>query len=98
MEAALEIFIKNYYENARKLLNYFSGAISGIVVRLKNAADNKVFGDIIQHCSYAILFYICRSEKGFLRCNIRKIGCQSLRICYNGGVATFLQQKISKAK
>jgi len=44
---ALEIFIKNYYENDRELLNYLSGAISGIVVRLKNAADNKVLGNII---------------------------------------------------
>lgn len=47
LEAALEIFIKNYYENDRELLNYLSGAISGIVARLKNAADNKVLGNII---------------------------------------------------
>lgn len=47
LEVALEIFIKNYYENDRELLNYLSGAISGIVVRLKNAADNKVLGNII---------------------------------------------------
>lgn len=47
LEAALEIFIKNYYENDRELLNYLSGAISGIVVCLKNAADNKVLGNII---------------------------------------------------
>ena len=39
--------VKNYYENDRELLNYLSGAISGIVVRLKNAADNKVLGNII---------------------------------------------------
>ena len=47
LEAALEIFIKNYYENDRELLNYLSSTISGIVVRLKNAADNKVLGNII---------------------------------------------------
>lgn len=47
LEVTLEIYIKNYYENDRKLLNYLSGAISGIVVRLKNAADNKVLGNII---------------------------------------------------
>lgn len=47
LTTALEIFIKNYYENDRELLNYLSGAISGIVVRLKNAADNKVLGNII---------------------------------------------------
>lgn len=47
LTTALEIFIKNYYENDRELLEYFSGAISGIVVRLKNAADNKVLGNII---------------------------------------------------
>lgn len=47
LEAALEIFIKNYYENDRELLNYLSGAISGIVIRLKNAAENKVLGKII---------------------------------------------------
>lgn len=47
LTTAFEIFIKNYYENDRELLNYLSGAISGIVVRLKNAADNKVLGNII---------------------------------------------------
>ena len=47
LTTALEIYIKNYYENDRELLNYLSGAISGIVVRLKNAADNKVLGNII---------------------------------------------------
>ena len=47
LTTALEIFIKNYYENDRELLNYLSGAISGIVFRLKNAADNKVLGNII---------------------------------------------------
>ena len=45
-EAALKIFIKNYYENDRELLNYLSGAISGIVFRLKNAADNQVLRNI----------------------------------------------------
>ena len=47
LEVTLEIYIKNYYENDREFLNYLSGAISGIVVRLKNAADNKVLGNII---------------------------------------------------
>lgn len=47
LEVTLEIYIKNYYENDRELLNYLSCAISGIVVRLKNAADNKVLGNII---------------------------------------------------
>lgn len=47
LEVALEIFIKNYYENDRELLNYLSDSIGGIVVRLKNAADNKVLGNII---------------------------------------------------
>lgn len=47
LEVTLEIYIKNYYENDRELLNYLSGVISGIVVRLKNAADNKVLGNII---------------------------------------------------
>ena len=47
LEVTLEIYIKNYYENDRELLNDLSGAISGIVVRLKNAADNKVLGNII---------------------------------------------------
>lgn len=47
LEVTLEIYIKNYYENDRELLNYLSGSISGIVVRLKNAADNKVLGNII---------------------------------------------------
>ena len=47
LEVTLEIYIKNYYENDRELLNYLSGAISGIVVRLKNAADNKVLRNMI---------------------------------------------------
>jgi len=47
LEAALEIFIKNYYENDRELLNYLSSAISGISVRLKNAADNKALDKMI---------------------------------------------------
>lgn len=47
LEGALEIFIKNYYENDRELLNYLSSAISGISVRLKNAADNKVLDRMI---------------------------------------------------
>ena len=42
LEAALENFIKNYYESDRELLNYLSCAIEGIVVRLKNAVDHKV--------------------------------------------------------
>ena len=47
LEAALAIFIKNYYEGDRELLNYLSSAIGGIIVRLKNAADNKVLGSMI---------------------------------------------------
>lgn len=47
LEAALEILIKNYYEGDRELLNYLSSAIGGIVIRLKNAADNKVLDSII---------------------------------------------------
>lgn len=42
LEAALEIFIKNDYGGDRELLHYLSSAIGGIVVRLKNAAGNKV--------------------------------------------------------
>ncbi len=47
LESALEIFIKNYYEDDRELLNYLSSAIGGIIVRLKNAADNKVLDSMI---------------------------------------------------
>lgn len=47
LESALEIFIKNYYEDDRELLDYLSNAIGGIVVRLKNAADNKVLDSMI---------------------------------------------------
>ena len=47
LESALEIIIKNYYEDDRELLNYLSSAIGGIVVRLKNAADNKVLDSMI---------------------------------------------------
>lgn len=47
LEATLEIFIKNYYEGDRELLNYLSSAIDGIVVRLKNAADNNALDRMI---------------------------------------------------
>lgn len=47
LETALEIFIENYYEDDRELLNYLSSAVDGIVVRLKNAADNKVLDRMI---------------------------------------------------
>lgn len=47
LEAVLEIFIKNYYESDRELFDYLSSAIGGIVVRLKNAADNKVLDSMI---------------------------------------------------
>ena len=47
LESALEIFIKNYYEDDRELLDYLSSAIGGIAVRLKNAADNKVLDSMI---------------------------------------------------
>lgn len=47
LEAALEIFIKNYYEDDRELFNYLSGAIGGVSVRLKNAAGNKALERMI---------------------------------------------------
>ena len=42
----VETFVENYCENDRDLLEYLSGAINGIVVRLKNAADNGVIRNI----------------------------------------------------
>ena len=47
LEASLEIFIKDDYESDRELLNYLSSAVDDIVVRLKNAADNKVLNSMI---------------------------------------------------
>lgn len=47
LEATFEIFIKNYYEGDRELLNYLSSAIDGIVVRLKNTADNNALDRMI---------------------------------------------------
>ena len=47
LEASLEIFIKDYYESDRELLDYLSSAVGDIVVRLKNAADNKVLNSMI---------------------------------------------------
>lgn len=47
LEAALEIFIKAHYGDDRELLDHLSSAIDGIVVRLKNAADNKVLNSMI---------------------------------------------------
>lgn len=47
LEEALQSIVNNYYGNDRELFQYLSGAISNIVVRLKNAADNNVLGNII---------------------------------------------------
>lgn len=47
MEEALQLLVKDYYENDRELFHYLSGAITDIVVRLKNAADNNVLESII---------------------------------------------------
>ena len=46
-EAALQMFVKDYYENDRGLFHYLSGAVADIVDRLKNAADNNVLESII---------------------------------------------------
>lgn len=45
-------------------------------------------------CSYYTAADIL--ENGLLLRNISKMYCQSAKICYNKGVATFWQQKISK--
>lgn len=47
LEAAVELFIKNYYENDRALLNYLLIASGEIVIRLKNAADHKTLDCMI---------------------------------------------------
>lgn len=47
LETALEIFIKNSFENDRELLIYLSNAVGGIVIRLKNAAENKVLDSMV---------------------------------------------------
>lgn len=47
LEAALDILIKDYYENDRELLEYLSSIVSGVIARLKNAADNKVLNRMI---------------------------------------------------
>lgn len=47
MEAALQILVKDYYENDRELFHYLSGAIADIVVRMKIAADHNVLANII---------------------------------------------------
>lgn len=47
MEEALQLLVKDYYENDRELFHYLSGAITDIIVRLKNAADNNVLESII---------------------------------------------------
>lgn len=47
MEVALQILVKDYYENDRELFQYLLGVIANIVVRLKNAVDNNVLGSII---------------------------------------------------
>lgn len=47
MENAVEAFVKNYCENDGELLSYLSDTISGILIRLKNAADNKAIESMI---------------------------------------------------
>lgn len=47
LENMVETFVKNYCENDRDLLKYLSGAIKGIVVRIKNAADNEVLENML---------------------------------------------------
>lgn len=47
LEAALEIFIANYYENDRELLDYLSSAVGGIAARMKNAADHKALKSMV---------------------------------------------------
>lgn len=47
MEAALQILVKDYYENDRELFHYLLGAIADIVVRMKIAADHNVLANII---------------------------------------------------
>ena len=43
-----------------------------------------------------VILYTYILENGLLLRNISKMHCQSAKICYNKGVATFWQQKISK--
>ena len=43
-----------------------------------------------------MILYTYILENGLLLRNISKMYCQSAKICYNKGVATFWQQKISK--
>ena len=43
-----------------------------------------------------VILYTYILENGLLLRNISKMYCQSAKICYNKGVATFWQQKISK--
>ena len=47
MEVALQILVKDYYENDRELFHYLLGVIANIVIRLKNAVDNNVLGSVI---------------------------------------------------
>ncbi|WP_278943019.1 hypothetical protein [Anaerotruncus colihominis] len=54
MEEALQILVKDYYKNDRELFHDLSGAITDIVVRLKNAADNNVLESIFSKDNYAI--------------------------------------------
>ena len=47
METAIQILVKNYYENDRELFHYLSAAVADLAVRLKNAVDHNVLDRII---------------------------------------------------
>ena len=45
-----------------------------------------------------MILYTYILENGLLLRNISKMYCQSAKICYNKGVATFWQHKIQQAR
>ena len=63
MATALDVFVKNYYENDRELLEYISVDIGGIVAGLKNAADNKVLGNMILDYRFTDIFIFAERSK-----------------------------------
>lgn len=46
-ENAITAIVRSYYGNDERLLDYLSGAVRGILIRLKNAADNKAPENIL---------------------------------------------------
>lgn len=47
LKSAIKVFVEKHCENGSELLEYLSGAVSGITIRLKHAADNRALQRVL---------------------------------------------------